>query len=425
MIRPGRITLAVLFVLLLPSLAAAQRDTRETREATKFIGLAMTRSAPEEQEAQYRQAMTHLREAMQKDADNAKVWLLAGTTLAALGEVEEADQAFRRAVELHPAYAEDVEGERESAWVHLFNQGIEHMDAQRYPDAIRAMEGAQLIYPSRPEALLNLGALYSNAGETQKAVEALRQAIEITGGPMVERLDEEQKAEWARFRVLATSNIAQIMSQRGIDDFQAERFDSAASAFAQATEVNPHARDYYFNHAQALWALATPLEEQYEAAPDAQKAELRAQLSALYEKIQQNTAKAREYDPNNEALYLISARTHRMEGEIAADEAARTAAQQRAMRLLEAHNELGVTLDNVGVQTGDEGSATIIGQLKNVKLAENAPVTITFTLLGLDGNAVGTQAITVNAPAPDATTEFEQPTTVTGTVAGWRYTIGS
>lgn len=428
MIRPGRISLALLFLSAVPSLAFAQRDTRETREATKFIGIAMTRQTPEEQAAQYRQAMEHLRKAMQEDAQNAKVWLLAGTALAALGEVEEADQAFDRAVELHPEYAEEIEGERENAWVTQFNTGIELMDAQRYPEAIQAMERAQLIYDKRPEALLNLGALYANQGDNAKAEQAFRDAMEITtGGELMAQLNEEQQAEWARFRLLATSNVAQILAQRGIDHFQAERFDSAATAFEAALEVNPNARDYWFNLAQSLWAQATPLEERFEAegTADAEKAEIRAQLTPLYARIQTTVEKAREFDPNNEGLFLISARTHRMSGEIAPEGPERTAAQQAAMRVLEAHNALSVMLDNVAVQTADDGTAMISGTMKNAKLAENAPVTIRFTLLGLDGSTVGEQEVVVNAPAPDAETQFEAEATVTGTVAGWRYSVAN
>jgi tetratricopeptide (TPR) repeat protein len=425
MIRSGRLSLALVLLMVLPSIAAAQRETRETREATKFIGIAMTRQTAADKAEQYRQAMTHLRPAMERDASNAKVWLLAGTALAGLGEIEEANQAFTRAVELHPDYAEEVEGERESAWVAQFNIGIEHMDAQRYPEAIAAMEKAQLIYPSRPEALLNLGALHANAGDPARAEQALRAAIETTSGPVFERLDDEQKAEWIRFRDLARSNIGQILSQQGIEAFQAEHFDSAAAAFQRAAEINPHARDHWFNHAQALWAQATPLEGRLEAAPDAEKAQIRTQLAALYQNIQQSTEKAREFDPNNEALYLIAARTHRMVGEISPEGPQRTAAQQAAMRLLETHSTLNVMLDDIGVMPDEEGNATIVGKVKNVKLADGAPITIRFTLLGSDGNPVGEQTVTVNVAAPDTLKEFEAQTNVTGSVAGWRYTIVS
>ncbi|MGH7464950.1 MAG: tetratricopeptide repeat protein, partial [Longimicrobiales bacterium] len=242
----GRINLLLLVLLLVPAVASGQKDTRQTREASKFIGLAMTRQEPAERADMYRQAMEHLRQGMTEDAENAKVWLLAGTALAALGEVQEADQAFKRAEQLNPEYAEEIAAERESAWVQAFNEGIQLMDQQQYAEAIRVMESAQTIYALRPEALMNLGALYANAGEPQKAEQALLQAIEATKGPVFAELEPEQQAEWVRFRTLATANIAQIQAQQGIESFQAEQFDSAAVRFLRAAEANSQARDYWF-----------------------------------------------------------------------------------------------------------------------------------------------------------------------------------
>ncbi|HEX6135666.1 MAG TPA: tetratricopeptide repeat protein [Longimicrobiales bacterium] len=425
MIRVGRITLVLLALLMVPAVTFAQKDTRQTREASKFIGLAMTKQDAAERAEMYRQAMEHLRQGMTEDAQNAKVWLLAGSALAALGEMAEADQAFDRAVELHPEYAAEVEGERESAWIEAFNRGIQLMDEQRYPEAITALEGAQAIYAQRPEALMNLGALYSNAGDNAKAVQALTDAIAATNGPLFEQLDAEQQAEWVRFRGLAQANIAQIQAQQGVQYFQEQRFDSAAVAFLAATETNPNARDYWFNYGQSLWALATPLEEQLDsvAKTQADSARIITQLRDLYGKIQHVAQKSREFDPNNEVLYLMEARTHRMSGQF--DPAQREAGQAAALRLLEAHEALAVSLDQIGVVPGAEGTVTISGNLKNIKATEGSPVTIRFTLLALDGTTVGQHEVSVNAPAAEQTAQFEAQATVTGEVAGWKYVIGS
>ncbi|HEX6309359.1 MAG TPA: tetratricopeptide repeat protein [Longimicrobiales bacterium] len=423
MMRVGRITLVLLALLLLPAVTFAQKDTRQTREASKYIGLAMTKPDSAGRAEMYRQAMDYLRQGMTEDAQNAKVWLLAGSALAALGEMVQADSAFDRAVELHPEYAQEVEGERESAWIQAFNRGIQLMDEQRYPEAIAALEGAQAIYTQRPEALMNLGALYSNAGDNAKAVQALTDAITATNGPLFEQLDAEQQAEWVRFRTLAKANIAQIQAQEGVEYFQSESFDSAAARFLEATETNPHARDYWFNYGQSLWALATPLETQLDsvAKTAADSTRLMTQLRELYGKIQQTAQKSREFDPNNEVLYLMEARTHRMSGQL--DPAQRESGQAAALRLLEAHEALTVALDQIAVVPAAEGAVKISGTLKNLKAAEGTPVTIRFTLLGIDGSEVGQQDVSVNAPAAEQSAQFETQATVTGEVAGWKYTI--
>ncbi|MGH7465367.1 MAG: hypothetical protein ACREK1_09340, partial [Longimicrobiales bacterium] len=220
----------------------------------------------------------------------------------------------------------------------------------------------------------------------------------------------------------ATTNIAQIQAQQGIESFQAEQFDSAAVRFLRAAEANSQARDYWFNYGQALWALSTPLEQEMETASQADSARIRPRLTELYTKIQAAAQKAREFDPNNEVLYLMEARTHRMAGAFG-NAAEQQAGQREALRLLEAHEALPVTVDEVSVQTGAEDSVTIRGMLKNMKAPEGSSVTLRFTLLDLEGGVVGEQDIAVTAPAAEATVPFEATAAVTGEVAGWKYVV--
>jgi tetratricopeptide (TPR) repeat protein len=421
MIRLRRLNIALALLVVLPTVASAQRDTRYTREATKFLGMAMTRSDQAQKADMYRQAMVHLREGMERDAENAKVWLLSGTVLAALGEMQEADQAFTRAVEMHPAYAEEVAGEREAAWIDAFNRGIELMDQQNYDEAIRVMEGAQLIYDQRPEALMNLGALYANMGENEKAIAALERAAEISQGPLFEQLDEEGQASWLRFRELARVNVAQMAAAEGVEAFQQEQFAQAAVQFRRAAELNPHARDYWFNFVQAIWAQTSKLEDDLEAGGAAAD-EAKQKLPALYEQVETAIHKTRELDPNSEILYLIEARAHRVRGDMAAAGPARDAGHQAALKVLEAHDRLAVTLDNLQIFSDGEGVA-IAGELKNRKAAADTPVRIQFTFVSLDGTTIGQETVTVNAPAPDATVEFSGRANLETDFAGWRYTV--
>jgi tetratricopeptide (TPR) repeat protein len=421
MIRFGRLNMALALLLVLPAVASAQRDTRYTREANKFIGLAMTRSDAAQRADYYKQALTHLREGMERDADNAQVWLLAGTVLAALGELQEADRAFTKAVQMHPEYAEEIAGEREAAWIEAFNAGIELMDQQRYDEAIQAMEGAQLIYNQRPEGLMNLGALYASKGESEKAMRAFQDAIEVSQGPLFEQLDDEQKESWLRFRQMARLNVAQMTAAMGVDAFQAEDFEAAEEAFRKATEMNPHARDYWFNYVQAIWAQTSPLEDALEAGGAAAE-DARQKLPALYDRVEKAVQRTREADPNGEILYLIEARANRVRADMAADEAAKDASHRAALRVLQAHDNLTVTIDNLQV-FGDAEGVSIEGELKNRKAAAGAPIRIQFTFLALDGSTLGQETITVNAPAADETVEFRGRAAVDGELAGWKYTV--
>jgi tetratricopeptide (TPR) repeat protein len=421
MTRLGRVTLALILLMLLPMAAEAQRDNRQTREATKFIGLAMTRQDPAQRIGYYQQAMAQLREAMQQDAGNAKVWLLAGQVLAALGEMQEADQAFTRAVEIHPEYAEEVTGEREAAWMEAFNEGINLMNAQDYAAAIAKMEGAQILYRQRPEALMNLGALYANRGDNARSAQAFREAMEAIDGPLAAQLDDDTRASWDRYRDIAKVNLAQLTAAEGVAAFEARNYDEAAQLFAAASEVNPHSRDYLYNQVQSLWALAGELEEVVEAG-GADAASAKATLLQLYPQIEALAVRTREVDPNSELLYLIQARSVRMRGEFGSTPADRDAGQQGALALLQRHDALTVTLDDLQVMT-DVDEVTVSGVLKNRKVATGAPVEIEFTLVSVDGSVIGQQVVTVVAPAVEETTEFRGTIATTGELAGWRYVV--
>ncbi|HSJ05896.1 MAG TPA: tetratricopeptide repeat protein [Longimicrobiales bacterium] len=419
MIRSGRVILALAVLMLLPAAAEAQRDTRQTREASKYLGLAMTRQDPAQRNEMYEQAMTHLRQGMEQDANNAKVWLLAGQVYAGMGSMTEADAAFLRAVEIHPEYAEEIAQEREQAWVDKFNEGIGLMDEQRYEEAIAALEQAQVIYKQRPEALMNLGALYANRQENAKARDAFEQAVESTRGPLFEQLDEEGQESWLRFRDMATLNVAQMAAQEGVDAFEARRYADAAELFKRAAKVNPQARDYIFNHVQSLWALTSDLEDVVEANAEG-AAQARQQLLDLYPEIEQLAAATRKLDPNNELLFLIEARSSRMRGDLLGTEPERDAGHQAALKLLQEHDALPWIMEELIVISGAEGTV-LRGAIKNRKLEVGTPVQIEFSLVDLDGDVVGTQVITVTAPAAEETASFEGRVDVEGEMAGWRY----
>ena len=116
---------------------------------------------------------------------------------------------------------------------------------------------------------------------------------------------------------------------------------------------------------------------------------------------------------------LVNAHAQEL-AELITDEHGQRLAKRSDARSIRALREAGRSAAEV-VPTGLAYSGT----LKNAKLAENAPVTIRFALLSLDGTVVGEQEVVVNAPAPDAETQFEAQATVTGNVAGWRYTVAN
>ena len=324
MIRLTGRAFALIALVALPATALAQKEppaTKQTKEAEKFLGLAMMKQSPADKKPQYELALKQLQEGMVKDPQNAKVWMLAGQVYVGLGDFMGADSAFKRAESLHPAYKEDISGEREVAWVEAFNSGITAMDGKNNEDAIKMLELAELMYPHRPEAKMNLGALYAAKSENEKAIAVFEKAIESTNGPLKEKLKPEDAASWKRYADMAKLNIAQIMGARGVEEFESKKHEAAIATFTKASEINPYSRDYLFNLAQSYYAKASVLEEQRTQALTEQEALTKAKKTAeakakadeaakagaallpLYEQIVKVSERTLLFDPASETLH--------------------------------------------------------------------------------------------------------------------------
>jgi tetratricopeptide (TPR) repeat protein len=441
----------------LPSGAHAQelKDNKWTKDATKFLGLAALRGTPEEKAPLLQQAMTALQESTTKEPTNAKGWFLTGQVRSQLDQYDEADAAFKKAEELHPALAADIDGEREQLWLKLFQAGVASMDEQKYEVAIEQLEHAERLYAKRPEALLNLGMLYTNrlvedATAKAKAENAFNKTIEIVNSPTAAQLNEETKTQWKSFGEMAGLSLAQLEAQAAIDAFQAQKFDAAAEGFRKAIKINPHSRDFSYNLAQALYARVGKLEEarkvatekiaekskapkgEAAAAKTAREAEvaqaqaeadkLAAELTPIYDDMITVAQQVHTMDPNNTDTYLIQARAWRGRGELAADVAKKNELQGKALELLTANQNMPVEINDLVVRMGD-GEAKLAGNVKSLKAKAGEPVKLRMTFVSLTGESVGTQEVTIAAPAAEQTAPFEASAKLTGAVAGWKYEV--
>jgi hypothetical protein len=255
-------------------------------------------------------------------------------------------------------------------------------------------------------------------------------------GPRLQEVTPEMQQHWTNYAELARINIAQLRGQAGINAFEADDFMRAAEMFQAAAEVNPYSRDFHFNFVQALFAQTQRLEEQRDSAlaraeaaagadktaAEAEVARINAELTRVYDDMLAGVSVAQPLDPNNEMLYIIGARAHRMKGVIAGTEDAVRAGQERALAQLTAREALAVHVSGVSVRSND-GSAVVSGTVTNRTVAAGSPVVLRLTLVGVEGETVGEGEITVSAPAADEDATFEGSIPVTGEIAGWRYQV--
>jgi tetratricopeptide (TPR) repeat protein len=445
MIRLNGRALALLAMMALPSAALAQKEpaeTKETKEAQKSLGLAMLQQTPEKKKPHLEAAMRQLQIAMTKNPENGRVWLMAGQVYSGLGDLVGADSAFTKAEALYPGYAEDIAGEREVAWVEAFNAGIAAMDQKNNDEAIAKMELAEKLYPHRPEAKMNLGALYAQKNEADKAVAIFEKAIASTNGPLKDKLKPEDAAMWKRYSDMAKANIAQIVGSKGVEHYQADRFEEAAAAFAKASEINPHSRDYLYNMAQSHYARATKISEARAAliaqrdtmlkakppktaeaaAKLAEANKLGQEVAPAYDQIVKMFERVLAIEPANPSLYLLIAHSYKLQADAMTDSAQSNAIRNKALSFAQQADTLGFEVADLMAQSS-EGQATITGTVKTMRAAPGSPIKIKVTLLSLEGATVGTQEITIAAPAKDATAPIDAKAAITGEVAGWRYEV--
>jgi tetratricopeptide (TPR) repeat protein len=412
------------FLLLLPAAGWAQKEpahTKETKNAEKFIGLAMTRQDEAEKRQFLERALTPLREAAQKNPDNGRVWLMAGSVYAGLGQFVAADSAFDRALQLYPPYAEQIDTDRHYAWEAAFNIAVGLINQQKTEEGIQALETAELLYEQRPEAKFYLGLLYNQKGETEKAEQALRATIAAANGPLRAKLPPEGAQEWERMAANARGQLSNVTAMRAAALYDAGKYNEAAGKFAEAHQSNPASRDHLFNQLQSVYAQALELDKQREGT---KSSTLNQQTHATYTEVLKLTESLRAIDPRNEDIYFFSSRAHKVLSELASD-AAGKAKHMEALRTVNTeYEQLPFLIDDVQIAEG-ENEATVKGNLVKRKLQGNT-ASIVFELIGYDGQPIGSAPITIAVPASgaaDTKIAFDAKIPTTAGVAGWRYKL--
>ena len=385
-------------------------------------------------QGQFEQALQEAQQAVAADSANPRHYFLLGQAHAGLGNFEEANAAWERAEQIYPAYELEIEPARESAWADAFNAGVEAYNANDLAAAASAWEQATQIYKLRPEAYQNLAAIYTQQADYERAIAAYQGALaSIENLPAARVLDEEEVAERESTRAVALENLAELLLftdqyaeaeglfreqiQQNSDDvslqgklaaaiaaqpgreaeaqalynellgrpdldaatlmeigvvlFQQQDFTRAAEAFDRVTDVRPNSRDAWYNQANALYAA-----ENWE------------ELIPVGERLM-------ELDPLNYDGALMLARAYRDAGQ-----------QPNALRELERMEAAQIKLQKMQTRQG-AGRTTIVGEVLGGQAAQGTPIRLAFTFYGEDGAQLGSETVTINAPATDQVAPFE------------------
>jgi Tfp pilus assembly protein PilF len=140
------------------------------------------------------EALEIMAEAVQSEPDNARMHSIYGTLCFQAGRYPEAEKAFLAALELDP-YLTDARNFLGAVYA---EEGRSNEAEEQYLIALR-----DPAYPSPELVYLNLGLLYAARGEDTRAVEQLRNAVEIDPkfykghyelASVLDRLDQTREA---------------------------------------------------------------------------------------------------------------------------------------------------------------------------------------------------------------------------------------
>ncbi|HWV56824.1 MAG TPA: tetratricopeptide repeat protein [Longimicrobiales bacterium] len=357
---------------------------------------------------------------------------LAGLAYTRLRQYAAADSMFDRAEEIYPAYALEIEPERERAWAVAFNEGLEAHVAGNVEATIEAWRRATQIYDMRPEAHRNLGTLLAEVGEYDEAIRVFRAGLAgLERAPVSRLLSPEEESTREQARVTMSESVTdllllaeryaeaepllrsrierdpenvelrtqlasaltgqgrhdeavaiygELLAEESLDSsdlfkvgvalFRIRDYDRASQAFRRLTELEPASRDAWFNYANSLFA------------------------SQNWETLLPAANRLVELDPLSENALLIAARAHLESGD-----------QQGALRLLEAADSKPVHLADLQFRPSPI-ETRVDGRIVGNAAAEGDTIRLLFTFLN-EGEVVGTQEITLQAPRTDASSPIE------------------
>ncbi len=424
------------------------RENDDTRSAELFLTQAETLGDP----ARFQDALGAAMAAIMEDSTNSLGYFQAGRAQIGLGDHVAADTLLEMAMELYPAYEQDVRIQRESAWIALFNMAIDPLDTGDSDAGIGYLEAAEVIFPGqRPEALINLAVTYNQVGRVEDAIEAFGRALAIIRGPRMQEADSVTAASWAESEmnvsfnramllsqverydeaiaeyevflegnpgdVSALSSLASVLSEAGMADsaqaiydnllsgaelgmrelfnvgvglYGAHVYDRAAEAFRQVAEVAPENRDAVFNLAQSLYE------------------------SGNWDELIPVARELVELDGYNPDSYTILA-----QGLVETDQS------QEAVQVLQTREGLAFRIEDSSLAPRTSGGGAVSGQLVNNTLNPGTVVTIRVHFNGEDGAEIGAIDIRVTAPEQGAAELFRADLTSEESALGYYYEVVS
>jgi tetratricopeptide (TPR) repeat protein len=424
------------------------RDNAHTRAAEGFLNDAMNATDEVERAQLYQQAHDAAMEGIAADPQNPKSYFQAGIAKINLKDYFGADSMISVADSLHPRYVLETDPWRERGWVDAYNEGIVPLNEGDLETAAAIFEGANALYSQRPEALLQLGSVYSRLNDPAKSADAFRGALDILEGSReMAMMDSAQAITWEEHYDIASLGLGQALQY-------SEQWEEAAELYGRLLADDPENPSLIGSLASVLTELEMPDSvdalydnllnrpgltefdysnagvglyriEQYERAAQAFRAaadmnpfnrDARLNLTQTYfsaedwENLIPAARELLELDPLNGLVWIFMTRAY--------SELEQT---EQANEVFNEYQALGVETENIMLDALPNGGARVTGSLKNNTAEEGGTVTLRFHFGGQSGTEIGTLDIRVQVPAAETSVEFGADFNSSETVTGYSY----
>ena len=131
------------------------------------------------QQDNWDKAMEQLEQATKLYPANAEAWFLLGQGYSRKNDFEAMNAAFEKSLAAAPNYRQQIVYEQDRQYVSYFNNGHKRASSQMYEDALKDFETCVQIDPERPGTYKNLGFVYVQMGDMEKATSFYEKALEL------------------------------------------------------------------------------------------------------------------------------------------------------------------------------------------------------------------------------------------------------
>lgn len=327
----------------------------------------------------YQTAITEAQAGIAADPNNPLHYYLAGQAYVATDDLAQADTNLTRAEELCPGFAAEVATLRRQAWETALAAGVQALQAADTATAITSWTRAAEIYEGEASAPFNLALVYNARADAARTAQYARETLRILG-----QVPADTSVVVMTERDDMRAGATQLIFNTGVAAFQANNYPEAANVFRSITELDRNYREAWTNYSFALYR------------------------QERWNDVVPVTLRLLELDPLNENAMLVLAEAYRQ-----------LERGNEGVQIRERVRDAPVYVEDLAIRYEGEtaiATGTVVGNAARA----GTPVRLEITFTGPAGD-LGTQTVTVTAPAKGEKAPFEARLDGQGRATSFRY----